>query len=118
MAADASIAAIIMAPLAFCFLLLYAALKMSDDHASLKYFFFLFIPPSFWATLHLATISLIEFYPTWTEGVDTLAFYTQLSGWIAGVMFAYLFIYFVYTVFTSIAEKKKKRMEGLDYGEE
>lgn len=115
---DASIGAIILSPMIFCFLLLYASLKMGEDHAALKYFFLLFIPPSFWASLHLASISIAEFHATWTNGIETMAFYVQLSGWIMGIMTAYLFIFFIYTAFTSMAEKKKKRSEGLDYGEE
>lgn len=107
---------LILLPLLFSALLLYGGLKMDEDHAALKYFLFLFIPPSLWASFHLATESIINFYPNWFTMTDNIAFYTQLSGWIAGVMFAYLFIYFIYTVFTSIAEKKRKRREGLDYG--
>ena len=105
-------------PLLLAVVLLYGGLKMSEEHSSLKYFLFFFIPPSIWASANLGTIALIRIYPDMTEFLETLAFYIKVSGWVFGIISAYFFIYFIYVVFTSIAEKKKKRLEGVDYGDE
>lgn len=110
---------IVLLPLLFCALLIYATLKMNDkQHGTLKYFMYFLIPPSFWASMHIATEVIIEFFPTWESFIETLAFYTQISGWIAGILFAYFFIWLFMTIIKYVAEKKKKKQEGLEYGEQ
>lgn len=104
-------AVIILLPILFCLLLLYTILKMGEEHTTLKLFLLLFIPPSFWAAMNIATEIVVEFYPNWDSFIELLAFYTEISGYIAAILFSYLFIWFIKHLFDVAAQKKKEKME-------
>lgn len=112
---DAAIATMIALPMFFVTLLVYAGLKLGDRHAVLKWFIFLLIPVGFWASAHLAVVTLAESYSTFTEMQEALGFYTQIVSWIFTIMLSYFLIDFIRIVFLWIGARKQEKAEGVEY---
>lgn len=104
------LAILILLPIIAGFALLYGASQMGEAHTPLKIFMYLLTPIMFWASMHIGLVSVI-YYFNFPIMQETLATYTQITGWIFGILIAYWAIYFIYVAFQAHEEKKKERLE-------
>lgn len=104
------IAALILVPLLFGFLLLFGAWSMSEAHGVLKTFLFMLSTLTFWVSLHFGLTALIKFYdfPEMQELISTTTYW---STWIFVAILCYFAIYMIWIVFHQMAENDKEKLE-------
>lgn len=104
------IAAIILLPMLFAFLLLIGAINLNEEHGALKVTMFLLAPIFFWTSLHFGVLSIIQYYD-----FPALENILGTTVWWSGLLFfgivSYFMIYFIYKAFQVAAQKKKERLE-------
>lgn len=104
------IAALILVPLLFGFLLLFSAWSMGENHAILKTFLFMLSLITFWVSLHFGMVSLIKFY-NFPEMQELLAFTTQWSSYVFFAIISYFALYLIYLLFKNMYQEKREKME-------
>lgn len=90
---DMSLAAIILLPLVFAFVLLWISSNMDEEeHWVFKLFLNFLTIPLFFVSLHIAVLILVQYYGFAALQV-VLARTTLYYGWMFAVMLFYVFIY-------------------------
>lgn len=105
------IAILILLPLIVSIICLFGAATLSaEEHNALKIFLFLFSVVPFFISMHISVMALIKFY----DFPELESLYGSIVYWVAlifGVIVTYFLLYFLYVLFTGMAEKKKKKSE-------
>lgn len=107
---ESNIAIIIFLPLVLSLIFLVGSAVLGKDHTALKIFLFILSIPPFFASMHLALLSIIKFYnfPQLQEAVGTITYWSTL---LFVAIFTYFLIYFIYKAFQYMGQKKKERLE-------
>ena len=107
------IAAIILLPMILAIMLVYGALKLSDDHVAFKIGMFLLSPIFFFTSLHFGTLAIIKFYnfPALQNAIGSTVYW---FGIVFGVIVSYFVIYLIAQMFHAAAQKEDARLR---YGE-
>jgi hypothetical protein len=104
------VAAIILIPLIFSFILLFGAGSMSDEHTVLKISLFLLSIIPFFVSAHFSVLSLIEYYD-FPELQTVIGSTVYWIGMVLFVIFIYFLIYILYIAIHQAAQNKKAKLE-------
>jgi len=105
------ISVIILLPMILSLILLIGAISLNpEDHKALKLFLFLLSPIPFFASMHIAMISVIKFYD-FPELQNLMGSTTYWVGWIFFIVITYFVIYLFYMIIHHIGENKKERLK-------
>lgn len=104
------IAMLIMLPFLFGVALLIGGISLGKEHTAIKIGIFLLVPVTFFASLHLGTLTVVEYYdfPALENLLGTTVY------WVGIIFFfivSYFFIYLFYTLSHQAAQRKNERLE-------
>jgi hypothetical protein len=113
---DVVLAVVIVLPMVLGLFFLIGAATMSEDHNVLKIFLFMLSIPSFFASMWLGLISVVEMYNSIGFGALQEAIGTT-TFWVASVYFVLIAYFIFYGVFKTREwfNKKKEDKSSLEY---
>jgi len=101
---------IILLPLLFGLVLLYASFKLDAEFWTLQLTSFLLFPFMVLSSFHFGFLYLQEFYPMFTDFQNNIGKTTYIIGMIIFILFSYFAIWIIKKGFLYIQEKNKEDM--------
>lgn len=105
------IAMIILLPLILSIIFLIGAATLDGEHhKAMKIFLYLLSVLPFFLSMHFGLVSVVKFYD-FPELQDTIGSTTYWVTIVFGIIVIYFLFYLFYTIFDTMAQKKKARLK-------